>query len=132
VVVAVRRARGFTLLEVLGSLLVLSLGFAAAIGMILYGFHLSKESMARATALATAMSVAVDPHPLQGPGPSSWTVNVPGTSKGYLNSYYIERTEDVATTVAGGIVAADVTVEVYETMRGRLMASYNQRLIKTP
>lgn len=126
-----RHARAFTLLEVLGSLLVLSLGFAAAIGMILYGFHLSKESMGRATAMATAMSVAVDPNPLQGASPS-WTVAVPGTTKGYLNSYYVERTEASPTVIAGGITAADVTVEVYETMRGKLLASYNQRLVKLP
>lgn len=123
--------RGFTLLEALACVLVLGLGFAAAIGMIIYGIQLSKVSIGRATAMATAMSVAVDPNPLQGASPV-WTVSVPGTSKGYLNGYYVERTEAAPAAVGGGIDAADVTVEVYETLRGRLLASYNQRLLKTP
>ncbi len=117
------------MIEVLGSVLVLSLAFASAIGMVLYGFHLSKLSMGRATALATAMTVAVDPTPLQGASPS-WSVAIPGTTKGYLNSYYVERTEGAATTLATGITVADVAVDVYETARGRLIASYNQRLVK--
>ena len=123
--------RGFTLLEALACVLVLGLGFAAAIGMIIYGIQLSKVSIGRATAMATAMSVAVDPAPLQGPAPI-WTMSVPGTTKGYLNGYYVERTEGAPTAVGGGVGAADVTVEVYETLRGRLLASYNQRLLKTP
>jgi Tfp pilus assembly protein PilV len=123
------QTQAFTMIEVLGALLVLSLGFAAAIGMVIYGFHLSKLSMGRATGLATAMTVAVDPNPLQGSSPS-WTIAVPGTTKGYLNSYYVERTESAPQTIATGIVVADVVVDVYETARGRLVASYNQRLVK--
>jgi prepilin-type N-terminal cleavage/methylation domain-containing protein len=127
VVEAVNRVRrGFTLLEVLGSVLVLSLGFSAAIGMLLYGFHLSKLSLARTTALATAMSAAVDPTPLG----SGWTAAVPGTTKGYLNGYYVERTESAPVGLATGLSVAHVTVDVYETAKGRLVASYDQRLVK--
>lgn len=118
--------RGFTMLEVLGAVLVLSLGFSAAIGMILYGFHLSKLSLARTTALATAMSAAVDPAPLG----AGWTAVVPGTTKGYLNGYYVERTEGAAVPLATGLNVAQVTVDVYETAKGRLVASYDQRLVK--
>lgn len=120
---------GFTLIEVLASVMVLLIGFSAAVGMVQYGLQLAKVSMGRSTALATAMSVAVDAEPLQLDGPL-WTVAVPGTTKGYLNSYYIERTESVAAAVAPGITAADVTVDVYETSKGKLLASYNQRLVK--
>jgi Tfp pilus assembly protein PilV len=121
------RARlGFTMLEVLGAVLVLSLGFSAAIGMILYGFHLSKISLARSTALATAMSAAVDPSPLG----AGWTAVSPGTTKGYLNGYYVERTEGSPTVLATGLTTAHVTVDVYETAKGRLVASYDQQLVK--
>ncbi len=140
-VVAVRRADrrsgGFTLLEVLASVLVLTVAFGAAIGLVLYGLQLAKSSMGRATALATAMSVAIDPDPLQPLDvPASWTVAVPGTTSGYLNSYYILRTEGPPTTLATSgagaplVTAADVTVDVYETNQGKLLASYSQRLIK--
>lgn len=116
------------MIEVLGALLVLSLGFAAAIGMVIYGFHLAKLSMGRATAMATAMSVAVDPY-LQAAS-ATWTISVPGTTKGYVNSYFVERTEVTTSVLPGGITTADVAVDVYETSRGRLIASYNQRLVK--
>ncbi len=125
-----RLRRAFTLIEVLASVLVLTVGFSAAIGLILYGIQLSKVSIGRATALATAMSIAVDPTPLQ-PSAPLWTVAVPGTTKGYLNSYYIERTEGAAVTLVTGITVADVDVDVYETGKGRLLASYSQRLVKS-
>lgn len=121
-----RTRRGFTLLEVMGSVLVLSLGLASAIGMVLYGLHLAKLSMGKATALATAMTVAVDPSPLQ----SGWTATVPGTTKGFLNGYYVERTEGLPTIIAGGITTADIRVDVYETLKGRPVASFNQLLVK--
>ena len=55
-----------------------------------------------------------------------------GCANGWINGYYVERTEGAPSAVGGGFGAADVTVEVYETLRGRLLASYNQRLLKTP
>ncbi|MBN8525497.1 MAG: hypothetical protein J0M02_09185 [Planctomycetes bacterium] len=130
-------AGGFTMLEVLASILVLTISFGAAIGMVLYGIQIAKQSMGRATALATAMTVAVDEHPLQPlDGTPSWTVAVPGTTSGYLNGYYVLRTEGtpvvLATDGAGAalITAADVQVDVFETNQGRPLASYNQRLIR--
>lgn len=119
----------FTLIEVLGCVLVLSVGLAAAIGMVLYGIQIAKLSMGRATAMATAMSVAIDPSPLQSSSPT-WSIAVPGSTKGYLNSYYIIRTEGDPITISSGFTVADVVVDVYETARGRLIASYNQRLVK--
>lgn len=130
-----RQRTAFTLIEVLASVLVLVLGFAAAIGMILYGFQLAKISMGRATAMATAMSVAVDPTPMQ-PSNPMWTPAVPGTTTGYLNSYYIKRTESDPSVIARNasgvpvITTADVDVDVYETFKGKLIASYSTRLVK--
>lgn len=130
-VVAMSRVAGsaFTLIEVLASVLVLGLGLLSAVGLLLYGLQLAKLSMGRATGIATAMSVAIDPTPIL-PDDPLWTVTVPGTTTGYLNSYWVERREGAETVVAPGITAADVQVDVYETLKGRLVASYNQRLIR--
>lgn len=123
------KSAGFTLIEVLAAVIILSLGLVSAIGLMLYGLQLAKVSMGRATGMATAMSVAVDPTPLL-PANPLWTVSIPGTTKGYLNGFWVERTEGAAQTIAPGITAADVDVDVYETLKGRLVASYSQRILK--
>ena len=123
------RSSAFTLIEVLASVIVLSVGLCSAIGLMLYGLQLAKLSMGRATGLATAMSVAVDPTPIQ-PADPLWTVAVPGTTSGYLNGYFVKRVEAAATVIAAGMTASDVRVDVYETFKGRLVASYNQRILK--
>jgi Tfp pilus assembly protein PilV len=126
---AKRPCGAFTLIEVMASVIILSLGLISAIGMLLYGLQLAKLSIGRATGLATAMTVAIDPSPLL-PADPLWTVAVPGTTTGYLNGHWVERWEGPATVVAPGIAAADVRVDIYETLRGRLVASYNQRIVK--
>lgn len=123
------RSSAFTLIEVLASVIVLSVGLFAAIGLMLYGLQLAKLSMGRATGLATAMSVAVDPTPIQ-PVDPFWTVAVPGTTSGYLNGYFVRRNEAAATVIAPGLTASDVEVDVFETFKGRLVASYNQRIVR--
>ena len=123
------RRSAFTMIEVLASVFILSVGLCSAIGLMLYGLQLAKISMARATALATAMSVAVDATPLQ-PTDPLWSVSVPGTTAGYLNGYYVKRIEKGSIAIAPKITAADVSVDVYETFRGRLVASYNQRVVR--
>lgn len=127
----------FTMIEVLCGVMILSLGITAAIGMVLYGLRQAEVSIGRTTGMATAMSVAVDPTPLLGDDPL-WTPATPGTTTGYLNGYWVERTEDAPTVVATSVSAAGTTtvttanvkVDVREAVQGRLIASYNQRLVK--
>jgi prepilin-type N-terminal cleavage/methylation domain-containing protein len=129
----------FTLVEVLCGVMVLSLGLVVAVSMVLYGIHLGRIAIGRTTGMATAMSVAVDATPLL-PASPDWTVTVPGTTRGYLNGFWVERTEDAPQTVTtrnpydtastACITTANVTVDVYETPQGRLIASYNLRILR--
>lgn len=123
--------RAFTLIEVLAALLVLSLGMLAAIGLVVYGMQLAKVSVGKATGMATAMSIAVDHNPLLESG-AFWTPSAgyAGVSKGYVNGFWVEREESVATSVAPGVVRSFVKVDVYESMRGTLICSYNEQLVR--
>ena len=115
----------FTLLEIVATLLLLAFGLVAVIGLVQYANRLSAESQTRATALATAQTVLLDPEPsglvaddgsdsngdgwyLDGAF-SSW----PFTVRGYINGYYVDRTED-----AGAVADSEhrwvwVTVRVF-------------------
>lgn len=128
---AARRPAGFTLIEVLCSVMVLALGVVAAVGMLLYGLDLAKLSIGRTTGMATAMSVAVDASPLL-PAGATWTPAVPGLTTGYMNGYWVERTEGAPEIVAPGVTTANVKVDIYETSKGRILASYNQRIVRRP
>ena len=81
--------RGFTLIEVLAALIVLTLGMLSAIGLVVYGVQLAQLSIGRTTGMATAMSVAIDARPLPPPDPL-WTQSGSMTT-GYINGFWIER-----------------------------------------
>jgi prepilin-type N-terminal cleavage/methylation domain-containing protein len=125
------RSRAFTLIEVLASLLVLSLGMLSAIGLVVYGMQLAKLSVGKASGMATAMSVAIDHTPLLASG-AFWTPSMgyAGISKGYINGFWVEREESSATAIAPGLVRSVVKVDVYETMRGNRICSYNEQLVR--
>lgn len=122
------RRQGFTLIEVLAALIILSLGMASAIGMVMYGVQVLKLSIGRASGMATAMSVAVDASPLR-LADDPWTTTG-GTTKGYMNGYWVERVETDTRALAGGMQSAVVHVDVFETARGRCVASYSERIIR--
>lgn len=124
-----RTRSGFTLLEVLASLLVLSMALAGAIALIGYGLRLSSRLQSDSLGWVTAHTVAADPEP---PGTLDWSVSG-GTAKGYLNGFYCTR-ETVATeTVAGKLQAEVVKVTVYETMGGGTVAAVLTRaLVRRP
>jgi prepilin-type N-terminal cleavage/methylation domain-containing protein len=125
------RNAAFTLIEVLAALLVLTLGMMSAVGLVLYGMQLAKVSIGKSTGMATAMSVAVDSAPLLASDafwqPSSGNA---GISKGYVNGYWVERVESPAAFVGPGISRSLVQVDVYETLRGKLLCSYNEQLVR--
>lgn len=120
--------RAFTLIEVLASLIVLTLGLASAIGLVLYGAQVLKQSLGRSTGMATAMTVAIDTDFLH-KADGAWTTSG-GVSKGYLNGYWCERQETDVRVLAPGVQSAAVHVDVFETAKGRCVASYSERIVR--
>lgn len=120
---------GFTLLEVLASLLVLSLALASAIGLIGYGLKLSSRLQSESLGWVTAHTVASDPDP---PGTLDWTTT-PALSKGYLNGFYCTRESLGVDTIAGKLKAETVKVTIYETLGGGVVAAVLTRaMVKAP
>ena len=123
----IRRA-GFTLIETLACLLVLSMGFAAAIVLVAYGLQLARMSQARTVGMATAITVAVDPSPLL---PGGTTLTSTGTmTTGWINGLWVERNEDAGDLLTTGLRSHLVRVEVYESGAGRRICSYQERLLR--
>ena len=101
--------RGFTLVEILASMLLLSFGLAAALGMVGYATSLSSDYLDRATGMATAETVMLHREPLGLTADSSdldgdgwqgtWQLGNPSASFylhhawGWVNGYYVEREE---------------------------------------
>ncbi len=137
----------FTLIEVLAILLVVSIGLAAAIGLVTYALKLSLDAQGRSTAMATAMTVAIDADPLLDPDlasdwqeVSTYTFDAAsGTTvtRGLINGYYAIRTESADSF---GILAQEgatvharavrVDVDVFETLGGRMLASFSTQVVR--
>lgn len=145
------RITGFTFIEVLIVLMVVSLGLIGVIGLIIYGNRLSSKAQGRMMATATAISVVHDPQPKLDPGVAAdWVYNpYPdfdngaidqiSTATGYINGLYVRREErsapaDIismsATTSRVYARSALVTVEVYETVGGTAVASFSKRVVR--
>lgn len=143
------RDRGFTLLEVLATLLLLAVGVTSIIGMVRYGTRVSSEAQMRATALIVADTVTVDPTPgrltadsgdadddgwrlgsgsLAAPASGSYAFTV----QGYLNSFYVRRTEisEVGDIIDRGQRWARITVDVYAGSEDRHLTTVRQRLLR--
>jgi prepilin-type N-terminal cleavage/methylation domain-containing protein len=127
-----RSQAGFTFVEILACLLVLGLGVTAAVGMVMYGVSLSARAQGRATGMATALTVTYDPTPLLPPN-STWQ-NSAGNASGYINNFYVMRTEtsntDPGPTLPPGFKAFIVSVDVYDAFKGRIVCSYTTRLLR--
>jgi len=118
--------RGFTFVEVLAILLVLALGFTAAILLAKRGQQLTQESIAASLAAATARSVLADARQ-DGPAVLDWTTSG-SVSQGYVNGLFVRRTisDEVAT---GAITTAQVTVEVFWSGEGDGALTLSERLV---
>jgi len=125
-----QRRSGFTLIEVLACLLVLTLGLTAACGLVFYGLRLVRNAHGKTIGMTTALTVLVDPTPLR----TDPTLSPSGpTTSGYLNGLWVVRTESAATPIdgiGGVLVAVTVTVDVYEASNGACYASLSRRLTK--
>ena len=124
------RSTGFTLIEVLACLLVLTLGLTSACGLVFYGLRLVRNAHGKTIGMMTALTVLVDPMPLK----TDPTLSPSGpTTSGYLNGLWVVRTESASTPivgVGGVLVAVTVTVDVYEASNGTCYASLSRRLTK--
>lgn len=118
--------QAFTFVEVLAILLVLSLGFTAAILLAKRGQLLTQESIAASLAAATARSVLADARQ-DGPAVTDWTTSG-SVSQGYVNGLFVRRTiSDEAAT--GAITTALVTVEVFWSGEGDGALTLSERLV---
>jgi prepilin-type N-terminal cleavage/methylation domain-containing protein len=118
--------RGMTLIEVLAALLVLSVGFLAAIGVARYALRLSRESIGASLAVATARTVLADIR-MQGPAILDLTT-VGGVTSGYVNSLYVRRTV-VDQAVRGADTFATVKVEVFWSGTGDRSVTLQERMV---
>lgn len=119
--------RAFTLIEVLASLLIITTGMLAVVGMIAFGIRQASRGQASATAMATALTVLEDPAPL---GATDWT-RTGGNAQGYLNGYYVVRAVDSSASAASltgnGLASEAIRVDVYESSGGAAVASMSTR-----
>ena len=140
--------RGFTLIEILATLLLLAFGVASVIGMVHHATRISADSQGRATAMASAESVLLDPTPLgvsadlgdaDGDGwraDGSIAAPVAGdydfVVEGWLNGYYLHREErsGVDDVVDPAHRWATITVQVYAGDSDRYLTTLRRRLLR--
>jgi prepilin-type N-terminal cleavage/methylation domain-containing protein len=107
--------RAFTLIEILASLLVLSLGMAAAIGLSSLALRRAEEGRAESLALPTALSALQDVDPMLPDATiGDWTTSTNGdttTSTGYMNGFWVRRIETRLDTISG-LTPVDIQVEI--------------------
>ncbi len=134
----------FTFIECLSGVLIITVGLFAIIAMIMFAQRLANRAQADATAMATALSVAVDPAPLALDGDwdaTAWTragydLGSSGTisceTRGYLNGLYVVRSErsTAADIVAPGVRSVSVSVEVRAGANGEKVAAYTTRFLR--
>lgn len=144
------RRCAFTLVEVLAMTLVVVLGLFSVTGLFVYGLRVAARAQAASTAMATAMSAAVDDDPWIDAANSTWTRAQTyslddriGTAKatGIINGYFVERREsaafeDILSGIPGspggvGARGVRVDVDVFDAMGGELLASFTTRLVRT-
>lgn len=141
---------GFTFIEVLILLMVISVGLTGVIGLIVYGSRLASKAQAETIAMATAISVANDPRPmLDAAMAGEWsytpydfdnnTGTLTSTARGYVNGLYLRRVETttpadiIARSAIDGLVyarSALVEVDAFETVGGSVVTSYVKRIVR--
>lgn len=111
-----RHQSAFTLIEVLASLLVISIGMMGVVGMVWYAVILADRSQAGSTAMATALTVLDDPTPLWG---LDWNHTAAplaggvGETTGRINGYFVRRREHSTGLLADGVATTVIQVDVY-------------------
>jgi len=140
--------RGFTLLEVLASLLLTVMGVAAVIGMMRYATRLGVTAQLRMTAVAAAETVLYDPLPggrtadVGDADKDGWygsgTIAVTAaptydfTVNGWLDGYYIVRQESsiAADRIDDSSRWSTVSVHVYAGQEDEHLTSIRRRVLR--
>ena len=141
--------RGFSLPEVVATVLIVLVGLAAVLSMARLGIRWSGEAMAAATGMATAMTAIADAQPggrtadagdadQDGWRLTSGSVVIPNagsytfTVEGILNGYYVRRVESSSTTDIVDLHgrASDVSVDVFWGQEGRYVTGLKQRVVR--
>jgi prepilin-type N-terminal cleavage/methylation domain-containing protein len=117
---------GMTLIEILAAVLVLSVGFMAAIGVARYALRLTRDSIGASLAVPTARTVLADIR-MQGPAVLDLTT-VGGVTTGYINSLYVRRTV-VDLSTFGADTFATVKVEVFWSGTGDRSVTLQERMV---
>ena len=121
-----RHRYGMTFVEILSSLLVLSVGMSAVIGLTFYGLRRAAQVEAQATAMATALTMLRDPTPI------GWTADVVTgtisgggrTEEGWLNGYFVRRVkQQTAADVTADLANRSVQVDVYSAAGASIPAA---------
>lgn len=139
------RRRGFTFIETLCVLLVVTAGLLGVLGLVQWGLGTASRAQGRMTGFATAVSVANDPQPMRA---LEWSYTpyafddatsfeVTSTARGFLNGYWVVRTEksrasDVIASHNNKVYmrSALVTVEVSGSLNGAVLATYQTRIVR--
>lgn len=139
----------FSLIEVVATLLIVTAGLIAVMGMAKLGIRWSGEAIAAATGMATAQAVMVDAQPggrtadpADGDG-DGWRLTagslpIPAsgsyalTTEGVINGYYVRRVE---TSGAADVLnqrqrMVSVTVDVFWGQEGRYITGLKQRHVR--
>jgi Tfp pilus assembly protein PilV len=119
--------RGLTFIEVVATLLLVTIGIIGVLGIVNYGTALSDRSQASSTAMETATTMIADDHPL---GMSERQVSG-GLVTGYLNGYFVRRTKVTDAIHANSNLApATITVEVALPSSGEIVATLRTRIME--
>jgi len=131
----IKRTGGYTLIEVMTSVLLLSSGLLAACILILYGIRIAQNTRDQAIGMATAASLAVDAKPQATEDETSMQPNA--TGKGYINGLWVERREQYPVQLddQGKMWAVTIRVDVYASQGsastgGKCLASTIRRVIR--
>lgn len=143
------RRRGFSLVEIVATLLVVMLGLAAVLGMARLGLRWSGEAIAVATGMSTAQTALVDAQPggltadASDADQDGWRIangslSIPATGaysfavEGVLNGFYVRRSESSSATdiLDAHGRAADVSVDVFWGQEGRYVTGLKQRIVR--
>ena len=116
------RRGGMTFIEVLASLLVISMGLSAVIGLTMYGLRRAARVQAQGMAMATALTCVQDRTPL-GWAPDATSVSgTTTTEEGWLNGFFIRRlrqsnpTDQLAPDLASWSIQVDVYADAGDSM----------------
>jgi prepilin-type N-terminal cleavage/methylation domain-containing protein len=118
--------RGFSFVEVLCVLLILTVGMLSAIALLRHGVRLSKAAQSASLAFPTARTLLYDTSP-SGVEPADWGSAGADSWQGYVNGLWAKRTISDS-VVRGNMTYATVKVEVFWSDTGDRSVTLVERI----